>query len=64
MSGVRRVMDRLGVREHVTFGGCLEEGASGRVARTILRNGKGGDFRDFPAIEAWAERVAEELTAA
>lgn len=26
----------LGVREHVTFGGCLEEGASGRAARMIL----------------------------
>ncbi|MEV6291429.1 flavodoxin domain-containing protein [Streptomyces sp. NPDC051896] len=64
VSGVRRAMDRLGVREHVTFGGCLEQGARGRVARMILRNGKGGDFRDFPAIEAWAQRVAEELTAA
>ncbi|MGW0205459.1 flavodoxin domain-containing protein [Streptomyces sp. NPDC003233] len=62
--GVRRAVDRLGVREHVTFGGCLQEGASGRVARMILRNGKGGDFRDFPAIEAWAQRVAEELTTA
>ncbi|MFI6359583.1 flavodoxin domain-containing protein [Streptomyces sp. NPDC050743] len=64
VSGVRRAMDRLGVREHVTFGGCLEQGARGRVARMILRNGKGGDFRDFPAIEAWAQREAEELTAA
>ncbi|MGW4075340.1 flavodoxin domain-containing protein [Streptomyces asiaticus] len=64
VSGVRRAMDRLGVREHLTFGGCLEEGARGRVARMILRNGKGGDFRDFPAIEAWAQRIAKELTAA
>lgn len=64
VSGVRRAMDRLGVREHVTFGGCVQEGASGRVARMILRNGKGGDFRDFPAIEARAQRVAEELTTA
>ncbi|MCC5478301.1 flavodoxin domain-containing protein [Streptomyces barringtoniae] len=64
VSGVRRAMERLGVREHVTFGGCLEEGARGRAARMILRNGKGGDFRDYPAIEAWAQRVAKELTAA
>ncbi|MER6736197.1 flavodoxin domain-containing protein [Streptomyces puniciscabiei] len=64
VSGVRRAMDRLGVKEHVTFGGCLEQGARGGVARMILRNGKGGDFRDFPAIEAWAERLAEEVTAA
>ncbi|MET8765732.1 flavodoxin domain-containing protein [Streptomyces sp. NPDC004658] len=64
VSGVRRAMDRLGVREHVTFGGCLEAGARGGVARMILRNGKGGDFRDFPAIDAWAQRIAEELTTA
>ncbi|MFJ3233611.1 flavodoxin domain-containing protein [Streptomyces sp. NPDC086787] len=62
--GVRRAMDRLGVREHITFGGSLEEGARGRVAQMILCNGKGGDFRDLPAIEAWAERLAEEMTVA
>ncbi|MCT7354205.1 flavodoxin domain-containing protein [Streptomyces sp. 15-116A] len=60
--GVKKAMIRLDAREHVTFGGCLEEGAKGWVARMILRNGKGGDFRDFPAIEAWAARVADELT--
>ncbi|MFD7713101.1 flavodoxin domain-containing protein, partial [Streptomyces sp. NPDC059786] len=60
--GVRRAIARLDVREHVTFGGCLEEGAKGRTARMILRSGKGGDFRDFTAIERWAERVAGELT--
>ncbi|MGW2641813.1 flavodoxin domain-containing protein [Streptomyces sp. NPDC001348] len=64
VSGVQRAIDRLGAREHITFGGCLEEGARGRVARMIRRNGKGGDFRDFPAIEAWAQRLSEELTAA
>ncbi|MGW2745536.1 flavodoxin domain-containing protein [Streptomyces sp. NPDC001450] len=64
VSGVRRAMEQLGVREHITFGGCLQEGARGRVARMILRSGKGGDFRCFPAIEAWTERMAEELTAA
>lgn len=42
--------------------GCLEEGAKGWVARMILRNGKGGDFRDFTAIETWAAHVADELT--
>ncbi|MCK1819403.1 flavodoxin domain-containing protein [Streptomyces sp. XM83C] len=62
--GVRRIMDRVGAREHVTFGGCLEEGAKGWVARMILKDGKGGDFRDFGRIEAWAARVAGELTGA
>jgi menaquinone-dependent protoporphyrinogen oxidase len=60
--GVQRTMARLDVREHVTFGGCLEEGAKGRVAGMILRSGKGGDFRDFGAIEAWAKGVADGLS--
>ncbi|WP_262064161.1 flavodoxin domain-containing protein [Streptomyces sp. STR69] len=59
--GVRRAMTRLDVRGHVTFGGCLEEGAKGRIAQSIVRNGKGGDFRDFGAIEEWAARIAGEL---
>ncbi|MGQ4388644.1 flavodoxin domain-containing protein [Streptomyces sp. SAS_270] len=59
--GVRRAMTRLDARGHVTFGGCLEEGAKGRIARMIVRNGKGGDFRNFPEIEAWTARVSGEL---
>ncbi|TPQ17741.1 flavodoxin domain-containing protein [Streptomyces sporangiiformans] len=62
--GVKKAMDRLDAKEHVTFGGCLEEGAKGWVARMILRNGKGGDFRDFTAIEEWAARISAELGAA
>ncbi|MFI6624980.1 flavodoxin domain-containing protein [Streptomyces sp. NPDC050528] len=59
--GVRRAVTRLDVRGHATFGGCLEEGAKGRIAQSIVRNGKGGDFRDFGAIEEWATRIADEL---
>ncbi|WP_340384279.1 flavodoxin domain-containing protein [Streptomyces sp. SS7] len=59
--GVRRAMAGLDAREHITFGGCLEEGAKGRVAGMILRSGKGGDFRDFGAIETWADGIAREL---
>ncbi|MEU9545050.1 flavodoxin domain-containing protein [Streptomyces mirabilis] len=62
--GVRRTMVRLGARSHLTFGGCLEEGAKGRIAQSIVRNGKGGDFRDFGAIDDWAARIAAELVAA
>ncbi|MEU9552047.1 flavodoxin domain-containing protein [Streptomyces werraensis] len=61
--GVERAMARLAVRGHVTFGGCLTEGARGRIAHMILRDGKGGDFRDFAAIENWAAGVAKELGA-
>ncbi|MFF3448310.1 flavodoxin domain-containing protein [Streptomyces sp. NPDC002667] len=59
--GVQRAIDRLDVREHVTFGGCLKEGAKGRIAKMIVSSGKGGDFRDFGAIEAWAQGIADEL---
>ncbi|MFI8071669.1 flavodoxin domain-containing protein [Streptomyces sp. NPDC086033] len=60
--GVRKAMTELDANGHVTFGGCLEEGAKGWVAGMILRSGKGGDFRDFTQIEAWAGRIAGELT--
>lgn len=56
-------MTRLDVRGHITFGGCLTEGAQGRVARMIVRHGKGGEFRDFAAIGRWAAGVAQELGA-
>ncbi|MEU5665566.1 flavodoxin domain-containing protein [Streptomyces longwoodensis] len=61
--GVRRTVLRLDARDHVTFGGRLEEGAEGRIARMILRSGKGGDFRDFARIAAWAKQIAADLTA-
>ncbi|MFF4037655.1 flavodoxin domain-containing protein [Streptomyces sp. NPDC001816] len=59
--GVRRAMDRLTAIEHATFGGCLQEGAKGRIAGMLLRDGKGGDFRDVPAIEEWARHIAAGL---
>lgn len=60
--GVKKAMARLDVQEHITFGGSLREGAKGWVARMIVRNGKGGDFRDFDQIKAWAARIGQELT--
>ncbi|MDX3388138.1 flavodoxin domain-containing protein [Streptomyces niveiscabiei] len=61
VAGVRRAMASLDARGHVTFGGCLEEGARGWVAGRILAAGKGGDFRDFDAVREWAERIAGDL---
>ncbi|NEB74245.1 flavodoxin [Streptomyces sp. SID14478] len=60
---VLRLVQGLGAREHVTFGGCLRQDASSRGARMLLRSGRPGDFRDFPVIEAWAARVAAQLLA-
>ncbi|MEU4617755.1 flavodoxin domain-containing protein [Streptomyces umbrinus] len=59
--GVHRAMARLDAKGHITFGGCLEEGAKGRIARMIVSSGKGGDFRDFEQIEAWATGIAAQL---
>ncbi|MEU2337951.1 flavodoxin domain-containing protein [Streptomyces sp. NPDC006654] len=58
---VRRAMQDLHARGHATFGGCLEQDADGWLARRILHSGKGGDFRDFEAVEAWAAGIAGEL---
>lgn len=61
--GARRAVQRLGAEGHVTFGGRLEAGARGRIARTILEQGRGGDFRDFDRIAAWATGIAADLAA-
>ncbi|MCM2430099.1 flavodoxin domain-containing protein [Streptomyces sp. RKAG337] len=62
VAGVQRIADRLKVRGHVTFGGCLQDGARGWIARMIVKSGRGGDFRDPERIRLWAHGVARELT--
>ncbi|MEU1571336.1 flavodoxin domain-containing protein [Streptomyces collinus] len=59
--GVQRVMNRIGPRGHATFGGRLEGDVKGRIARMIVNSGKGGDYRDFEQIGAWATMVARDL---
>ncbi|NEB76374.1 flavodoxin [Streptomyces sp. SID14478] len=61
--GARRALVRLDAREHVTFGGRLEAGVPGRMARMIVESGRGGDFRDFARISAWATKIAHEAAA-
>ncbi|MEV0743535.1 flavodoxin domain-containing protein [Streptomyces sp. NPDC050549] len=52
---------RINARDHVTFGGCLQEGARGWVAQSLVSSGKGGDFRDFEQISGWAHGIATAL---
>jgi menaquinone-dependent protoporphyrinogen oxidase len=59
---VEKATARLDAQDHITFGGCLREGARGWGAGMLLRNGKGGDFRAFGRIEAWAARIGHERT--
>lgn len=54
-------MQRLGAREHSTFGGSVSVGTPGFIARAMVRAGKGGDFRNPERIQAWAHRISAEL---
>ncbi|MFM9373595.1 flavodoxin domain-containing protein [Streptomyces sp. Da 82-17] len=61
--GVARSMERLGAREHMTFGGAMTAKTPGLVARSLVRHGKGGDFRNSAQIQAWAHHIADDLEA-
>lgn len=59
--GVARWMQRLGAREHITFGGALTAETPGRIAHSLVRHGKGGDFRNPERIRQWAHHIAAQL---
>jgi menaquinone-dependent protoporphyrinogen oxidase len=50
---VRRAMENIGARGHMTFGGRLQPGS-----RTQLPV---GDWRDRGQVEGWVERIVVEL---
>lgn len=56
-----KAADTLGAREHVTFGGQLTEDAHGFIARSMVRSGKGGDFRNPQRITEWSRKIAVEF---
>jgi menaquinone-dependent protoporphyrinogen oxidase len=53
--------EHLDVRDRATFGGVLDEHATGFIARKMVQSGKGGDARDWEAIAAWAGEIADAL---
>lgn len=59
----RRLVERVGARDHVTFTGALDRGRLGLADRLIARAVKApdGDFRDWQAIRAWADGIADAL---
>ncbi|MEU9075806.1 flavodoxin domain-containing protein [Kitasatospora sp. NPDC048538] len=59
--GVAKEMGRLHAQGHVTFGGSITAGTPGRIARSLVRHGKGGDFRNPEQIQSWAHQVASEM---
>ncbi|MGK5446713.1 flavodoxin domain-containing protein [Streptomyces radiopugnans] len=62
--GAARVAALVDARGHTAFGGRLGEDARGFIARQIVKQGKGGDFRDREHIRRWTRSVAAELTRA
>jgi menaquinone-dependent protoporphyrinogen oxidase len=60
-----RLMARLDAREHVMFGGRVPTDPGNFIERAMLKNTppERRDARDWPAIEAWARRVAAQLAA-
>ncbi|MBZ9599473.1 flavodoxin domain-containing protein [Streptomyces erythrochromogenes] len=61
---VAEQMERLGAREHVTFGGSLTASTPGLLAKVLVRHGKGGDFRNPERIRTWAHHISSELAEA
>lgn len=60
---VRRLMERVHARKHVTFGGRLTADAKGVIAHAMVKQGRGGDFRDMSAVRDWGMGLASELAA-
>jgi menaquinone-dependent protoporphyrinogen oxidase len=60
---VRRLLDRVGARGHVTFGGFLAPDARGLLAGAMAKR-HAGDWRDAGQIRNWARGIADSLIAA
>lgn len=57
--------EKLGVREHVVFGGCVPADPQGFVEKAMVENTppEYRDRRDWDQIRAWAAAIAAELGA-
>ncbi|MEW1634282.1 flavodoxin domain-containing protein [Streptomyces sp. NPDC093801] len=63
VAAVARQMQLIGAREHMTFGGTITARTPGLLARALIRQGKGGDFRNPERIRTWAHHIGSELAA-
>ena len=57
---VKKAMERIGARGHLTFGGRLPADAKGFPASAMAKD-NGGDWRDLDQVAHWAKRIAEDL---
>lgn len=55
--------ETIGAREHIVFPGALRREQLGLRERLAVRlvHAADGDYRDWPAVRAWADRIAAEL---
>ena len=61
---MKRLCRTIGLAEPTTFGGNLDPArAPGRLARRVSDGDLAGDHRDWDQIRAWADHVADQLTA-
>lgn len=61
---VRRLLDRIGAVEPVTFAGRLEPAtARGFLARRLATGELSGDFRDWDRIRDWAHAIHDAVVA-
>jgi menaquinone-dependent protoporphyrinogen oxidase len=58
---VAAIVEPIGARGHRTFGGRLDADAEG-IDPQVLATHPIGDFRNWPAIGAWADAIAYDLT--
>jgi menaquinone-dependent protoporphyrinogen oxidase len=58
-----KLVEQLGAHEHVMFGGRVPPDPGNFVERAMLKSTppEQRDARDWPAIEAWARDVAEQV---
>ena len=59
--GAAKALERLGARGHITFGGRLGPDSRGWIAKKMVQNGRGGDFRAPERVEAWAHSLAAQI---
>ncbi len=57
---VASLVDEIGARGHVTFGGRLEPGAEGFIAASMAKT-HAGDWREWPLVRSWAKERAQEI---
>jgi menaquinone-dependent protoporphyrinogen oxidase len=60
VKGVRALMERVGARGHVTFGGRLSPDAKGFPASAMAKK-TAGDWRDAGQVRVWVRSISSEL---